>query len=150
MERSQTDPIVVKIKQLHAHAVVPKYQTPGSAGVDLHASEDCEIWMGMQAIIPTGIAMSIPPGYEGQIRPRSGLAAKCLITVLNSPGTIDSDYRGEIKVIMINHGEGLFRIKRGERIAQMVFTPVVRAQFQDVVDLDETARGAGGFGSTGL
>jgi dUTP pyrophosphatase len=149
VERVLTDPIVVKIKQLHAHAVVPKYQTPGSAGVDLHAIEDCEIWMGAQAIISTGIAMAIPLGYEGQIRPRSGLAAKKLITVLNSPGTIDSDYRGEIKVIMINHGEGLFRIKRGERIAQMVFTPVVRAEFEAVGDLEETERGSGGFGSTG-
>jgi dUTP pyrophosphatase len=141
--------INVKIMQLHEHAKRPQYQTPGSAGVDLHAVEDSEIWMGNQGIVPTGIAMSIPPGYEGQVRPRSGLAAKCLVTVLNSPGTIDSDFRGEIKVILINHGDEPFKIKRGDRIAQMVFTPVVRAEFEDVSALDDTERGSGGFGSTG-
>jgi dUTP pyrophosphatase len=144
-----TQRITVKIMQLHEHATRPKYQTPGSAGVDLHACEDCEVWTGSEAIVPTGIAMEIPLGYEGQIRPRSGLAAKNMITVLNSPGTIDSDYRGEIKVILVNHGDGIFKVKRGDRIAQMVFTPVVRAEFEEAIRLDSTERGAGGFGSTG-
>ncbi|NDC39332.1 MAG: dUTP diphosphatase [Proteobacteria bacterium] len=145
-----TQRITVKIMQLHEHAVRPKYQTPGSAGVDLHACEECEVWTGSEAIVSTGIAMEIPQGYEGQIRPRSGLAAKNMITVLNSPGTIDSDYRGEIKVILVNHGDGIFKIRRGDRIAQMVFTPIVRAEFEDVSSLDETSRGSKGFGSTGV
>lgn len=145
-----TQRITVKIKQLHPNAIQPKYQTPGSAGVDLHACEDCEVWTGSETIVSTGIGLKIPPGYEGQIRPRSGLAAKHMVTVLNSPGTIDEDYVGEIKVILVNHGDGIFKIKRGDRIAQMVFTPVVRAEFEDVRDLEETERGAKGFGSTGV
>lgn len=139
----------VKIMQLHADAVIPQYQTAGSAGMDLHAVEDCEIWMGKTALVRTGIGLAIPLGYEAQVRPRSGLAAKWGVTVLNSPGTIDSDYRGEIKVILINHGEDLFRIKRGDRIAQLLFAPVSRAELEVVGSLDETHRGAGGFGSTG-
>jgi len=145
-----TKRITVKIKQLHPHAIRPKYQTDGSAGVDLHACEDCEVWTGSETIVPTGIAVKIPSGYEGQIRPRSGLAAKHMITVLNSPGTIDEDYVGEIKVILVNHGDGIFKVKRGDRIAQMVFTPVVHAEFEDVRELDETERGTKGFGSTGV
>lgn len=144
-----SDHMRVRIVQLHGDAVIPQYQTPGSAGMDLHAVEDIEVWLGKTAVVRTGIAVAIPSGFEGQIRPRSGLAAKWGVTVLNSPGTIDSDYRGEIKVILVNHGEDLLRIKRGDRIAQIVFAPVVRAVFDTVDTLDETDRGTGGFGSTG-
>lgn len=144
-----SDTLSVRIVQLHEHAVLPKYQTVGSAGLDLHAVEDSEIWMGGVSIVPTGIAMAIPQGYEAQVRPRSGLAAKNSVTVLNSPGTIDSDYRGEIKVILINHGDELFKIRRGDRIAQIVFAPVSRVSFDTVSSLDESERGSGGFGSTG-
>ena len=144
-----SDHMRVRIVQLHGDAVIPQYQTPGSAGMDLHAVEDIEVWLGKTAVVRTGIAVAIPTGFEGQIRPRSGLAAKWGVTVLNSPGTIDSDYRGEIKVILVNHGEDLLRIKRGDRIAQIVFAPVVRAVFDTVDTLDETDRGSGGFGSTG-
>lgn len=139
----------VKIKQIHENAIIPKYQTTGSAGMDLHAVEDVELWVGESKVIPTGIAISVPEGHEAQIRPRSGLAANRQITVLNSPGTIDSDYTGEIKVILINHSDEIFRIKRGDRIAQIVFSPVSRAHFEVVSGLESTDRGAGGFGSTG-
>jgi dUTP pyrophosphatase len=139
----------VKIKQLHENAIIPKYQTTGSAGMDLHSVEDMELWVGETKAIPTGIAISVPDGHEAQIRPRSGLAVNRQITVLNSPGTIDSDYTGEIKVILINHSDEIFRIKRGDRIAQIVFAPVSRARFEVVSELESTGRGAGGFGSTG-
>lgn len=139
----------VKIKQLHENAIIPKYQTTGSAGMDLHSVEDMELWVGETKAIPTGIAISIPDDHEAQIRPRSGLAVNRQVTVLNSPGTIDSDYTGEIKVILINHSDEIFRIKRGDRIAQIVFAPVSRAHFEVVSDLESTGRGAGGFGSTG-
>lgn len=139
----------VKIKQLHENATIPKYQTTGSAGMDLHSVEDMELWVGETKAIPTGIAISVPDGHEAQIRPRSGLAVNRQVTVLNSPGTIDSDYTGEIKVILINHSDEIFRIKRGDRIAQIVFAPVSRARFEVVSDLESTDRGAGGFGSTG-
>jgi len=144
-----SSPLSVRIVQLHENAVIPRYQTPGSVGMDLHAAEDVEIWMGKSAMVRTGIAIAIPEGYEAQVRSRSGLAAKSSVAVLNAPGTIDSDYRGEVKVILFNHGEGLFRIKRGDRIAQLVFAPVARAAFDTVSALDQTERGAGGFGSTG-
>jgi dUTP pyrophosphatase len=143
------DPITVKIQQLHAKAIIPRYQTAGSAGMDLHAVADSEVWVGETAVVPIGIGISIPPGYEAQIRPRSGLAASKSISVINSPGTIDSDYRGEVKVILVNHGDEIFRIKCGDRIAQLVFAPVTRAEFEAVASLDETPRGTGGFGSTG-
>lgn len=139
----------VKIKQLHENAIIPKYQTTGSAGMDLHSVEDMELWVGETKAIPTGIAISVPDGHEAQIRPRSGLAVNRQITVLNSPGTIDSDYTGEIKVILINHSDEIFRIKRGDRIAQIVFAPISRAHFEVVSELESTCRGAGGFGSTG-
>ena len=143
------DPITVKIQQLHAKAIIPRYQTAGSAGMDLHAVSDSEVWVGETEVVPIGIGISIPPGYEAQIRPRSGLAASKSISVINSPGTIDSDYRGEVKVILVNHGDEIFRIKCGDRIAQLVFAPVTRAEFEAVASLDETPRGTGGFGSTG-
>ncbi len=139
----------VQIKKLHPDAIVPKYQTAGAAGVDLCSVEDVTIGEGDKALVATGLSMAIPQGWEGQVRPRSGLAAKSALTVLNTPGTIDSDYRGEVKVILINHGHGVFHVRKGDRIAQMVFTPVAQADFAEVEDLESTDRGAGGFGSTG-
>ena len=139
----------VQIKKLHPDAIVPKYQTAGAAGVDLCSVEDVTIGEGDKALVATGLSMAIPQGWEGQVRPRSGLAAKSALTVLNSPGTIDSDYRGEVKVILINHGHGVFHVRKGDRIAQMVFALVGRAEFAEVEALESTDRGAGGFGSTG-
>jgi dUTP pyrophosphatase len=130
---------------------LPAYQTEHAAGMDLYAALDETLLLrpGQRAMIPTGIAIAIPQGFEAQIRPRSGLAFKHGITLLNSPGTIDSDYRGEVKVIAINHGHVVVRIHHGDRIAQMVITPVTRANLMTVDDLDDTERGTGGFGSTG-
>jgi dUTP pyrophosphatase len=139
----------VQIKKVHPDAIVPKYQTAGAAGVDLCSVEDVTIGEGDKALVATGLSMAIPRGWEGQVRPRSGLAAKSALTVLNSPGTIDSDYRGEVKVILINHGHGVFHLRKGDRIAQMVFALVGRAEFAEVETLESTDRGAGGFGSTG-
>ena len=130
---------------------LPCYMTPHAAGMDLYADLDQVIMLlpGARLLVPTGIAIALPDGYEAQIRPRSGLALKHGITMLNSPGTIDSDYRGEIGVIVINHGTEPFAITPGERIAQMVVAPVVRVDMVEVDMLDETRRGAGGFGHTG-
>ena len=128
---------------------MPAYATQGSAGVDLRASEPCVIPPGGRALVPTGLRIALPEGYEAQVRPRSGLALKHGVTLLNSPGTIDSDYRGEIGVILINLGQEPFSIQPGDRIAQMVFAPVTRGVWDEVDVLDETERGAGGFGSTG-
>lgn len=130
---------------------LPAYQTADSAGLDLVAAVEAEMVLqpGERALVPTGLAIALPSGYEAQIRPRSGLAYKHGLTVLNSPGTVDADYRGEVKVLMINLGQEPFAVKRGERIAQMVVAPVTQIAWQPVADLDETARGAGGFGSTG-
>lgn len=132
--------------------MLPHYQTGGSSGADLKADIDDKLIIppGEKVLVPTGIFLQIPEGYEAQVRPRSGLAAKKGITVLNTPGTIDSDYRGEVKVILINLGHENVCIKRGERIAQIVFMPVVRALFLRQTDIDETLRGEGGFGSTGV
>ena len=143
--------IKILIKRLSKEISLPKYETNGSSGMDLAANivDDINIDPGKTAIIPTGLALSIPKGFEVQIRPRSGLAAKKKITVLNTPGTIDSDYRGEIKVILINLGQETFKVEKGLRIAQMVVCPVVQAQIKEVEDLSETERGKGGFGSTG-
>ena len=139
----------VQIKKVHADAIIPKYQTAGAAGVDLCSVEDVTVGEGDKALVATGLSMAIPQGWEGQVRPRSGLAAKSALTVLNTPGTIDSDYRGEVKVILINHGHGVFHVRKGDRIAQMVFAPVAQAEFAEVEVLESTGRGAGGFGSTG-
>lgn len=132
---------------------LPAYETPGSAGMDLRAAvpvdEAIVLAPGARALVPTGLSFAIPEGYEVQIRPRSGLAAKHGITCLNTPGTIDSDYRGEVKVILINLGDSAFTIERAERIAQMVLAPVTQAAWKEVAVLDETSRGSGGFGSTG-
>ena len=145
--------IAVAITRLqHAQGLpLPSYETAGAAGMDLRAAVDAPLSLqpGERALLPTGIAIALPEGFEAQVRPRSGLAVKHGITVLNSPGTIDSDYRGEIKVPLINHGDEAFLIQRGERIAQMVIAPVTRVSFEEVATLDETKRGAGGFGSTG-
>ena len=131
---------------------LPKYQTEGSAGIDLPAAIEgsATIDPGARLLIPTGFAFSIPRTYEGQIRPRSGLALKHGITVLNSPGTIASDYRGEVSVLLINHGNKTFFFERGDRVAQMVFTKVEQVKFKEVKVLDKSDRGIGGYGSTGL
>ena len=127
----------------------PAYATAGAAGMDVVAAEDLDLAPGARHAVATGFAMAIPEGYEVQVRPRSGLALKHGITCLNTPGTIDSDYRGEVKVILANLGDAPFPIRRGDRIAQLVPAPVQRAQFEEVAALDDTARGSGGFGSTG-
>ncbi len=132
---------------------LPRYETEGAAGMDVRAAvpEGTPLVLepGARAMVPTGLSMAIPEGYEIQMRPRSGLAARHGVTCLNAPGTVDSDYRGELKVILINHGTEAFTIARGERIGQMVLAPVTRAAFAVVEELPETARGEGGFGSTG-
>ncbi|MBO6511949.1 MAG: dUTP diphosphatase [Roseibium sp.] len=130
---------------------LPAYQSDLAAGLDLQAAVDQPLTLapGERALVPTGLSMALPAGYEAQVRPRSGLAAKHGITVLNTPGTIDADYRGEVKVILINLGSEPFEINRGERIAQMVVAPVLQAQIVEVETLSETERGSGGFGSTG-
>ena len=147
--------ITVELQRLsHAEGLpLPAYQTAEAAGLDLTAavpeSEPMTLAPGQYALVPTGLAIALPAGHEAQVRPRSGLAAKHGVTVLNSPGTIDADYRGEIKVILINHGAAPFVIKRGERIAQMVIAPVVQAQLVPATALSTTDCGSGGFGSTG-
>ena len=128
---------------------LPSYATPGAAGMDVVAAEDLDLQPGQRHAVATGFRVAIPDGYEIQVRPRSGLAFKHGITVPNTPGTIDSDYRGEIKVLLINHGTESFPIRRGERIAQMMLAVLTRAEFDEVEELCETTRGAGGFGSTG-
>lgn len=132
----------------------PAYESTAAAGMDLRAAVALEnplvIKAGARALVPTGLAIALPDGFEAQVRPRSGLAARHGVTVLNSPGTVDADYRGEVKVILINHGDSPFVIERGMRIAQMVIAPVTRAAMIKVESLDETERGGGGFGSTGV
>lgn len=150
-----TKPLRIAVTQLlHGQGLaLPAYQTEHAAGLDLLAAvpEDKPVVLapGDRALVPTGLAMALPAGYEAQVRPRSGLAVKHGVTVLNSPGTIDADYRGEIGVPLINHGREAFTIKRGERIAQMVVAPVVQISFETVGELPSSARGQGGFGSTG-
>jgi dUTP pyrophosphatase len=128
---------------------LPRYASAQAAGLDIVAAQALAIEPGAVALVATGFAMAIPQGYEVQVRPRSGLAAKHGVTVLNAPGTIDSDYRGEVKVILINHGAQAFSIARGDRVAQLVPAAVAQAECEEVAHLDETERGAGGFGSTG-
>ncbi len=128
---------------------LPAYATPGAAGLDVVAAEDVTLAPGERHAVATGFAIAIPDGYEVQVRPRSGLALRHGITCLNTPGTIDSDYRGEVKVILANLGSEPFAVRRGERIAQLVPAPVLKAEFVEVDSLEETSRGAGGFGSTG-
>ena len=141
----------IGIKKLSSKVLTPKYATSGSSGMDIAAyiEQDIIINPGEKALISAGFSLSIPQDYEVQIRPRSGLAAKKGVTVLNTPGTIDSDYRGEIKVILINLGKEVFSVKNGERIAQMVVCPIKQVVVEEVEELSETNRGVGGFGSTG-
>tara|TARA_B100000212_G_C27035585_1_gene389278 strand:+ start:104 stop:544 length:441 start_codon:yes stop_codon:yes gene_type:complete len=143
--------IEILIKRLSNNISLPKYETDGSSGLDLAANIENKVKIepGKTAIIPTGISVSIPINYEIQIRPRSGLAAKYQISILNTPGTIDADYRGEIKVILINLGKKTYEVEKGARIAQMVLCPVIKAKIKEVDSLDKTNRGSGGFGSTG-
>ena len=145
------DPVAVKLRRLpHGQGLdLPAYATPGAAGMDVVSAETVTIASGARHAVATGLSLAIPEGYEIQVRPRSGLALKHGITVPNTPGTIDSDYRGELKVILINHGGDSFAIARGDRIAQLVLAPVVQAQWREVEELEETVRGEGGFGSTG-
>ena len=146
--------LTVKIKPLDhfGDLALPQFETALAAGADLRAAltEDMSLAPGARALIPTGFAMALPAGYEAQIRPRSGLAYKHGITCLNTPGTIDADYRGEVKVLLINHGSEPFTITRGERVAQMVIAPITQPDFARVDSLDDTIRGDGGFGSTGV
>ncbi|WP_029910175.1 dUTP diphosphatase [Caulobacter sp. UNC358MFTsu5.1] len=149
-----TAPHIPVVQLAHAQGLpLPAYETNGAAGMDLRAAvdEDAPLVLkpGSRFMVPTGLAFAVPLGFEAQVRPRSGLAAKNGVTCLNTPGTIDSDYRGEVKVILINLGEEDFTIRRGDRIAQLVIAPVVQASWGLTTSLDETARGAGGFGSTG-
>ena len=138
------------IKKLHKNIILPEYKTDGSSGMDLMANveQTVKILPGEKKIISTGIMVAIPEQYEIQIRPRSGLAAKNGISVLNTPGTIDSDYRGEIKVILINLGKDIFQINKNDRIAQMIVCPIIKVELKEVESLPKTARGEGGFGST--
>ena len=141
----------ILIKRLSKEVSLPKYETSGSSGMDLAAyiNNNVNLEPGKSEIIPTGISVAIPEGFEIQIRPRSGLAAKNKISVLNTPGTIDADYRGEIRVILINHSDKTFVIENGLRIAQMVVCPIIQVQLEEVDELNKTIRGEGGFGSTG-
>ena len=143
--------VKVLIKKLNSKVQLPKYKTDGSSGMDLMAFTERPINIRPQesVLVPTGISIAIPQDTEVQIRPRSGLAAKSNISVLNTPGTIDSDYRGEIKIILFNHGKEEFTVNNNDRIAQMVLMPVLKAEFEEVEDLPKTLRGSGGFGSTG-
>jgi dUTP pyrophosphatase len=143
--------IAVRIKRLpHGEGLpLPAYATSGAAGMDVVSAEDVTLAPGTRHAVATGLILAIPEGYEVQVRPRSGLALKHGITVPNTPGTIDSDYRGELKVILINHGTQPFMIQRGDRIAQLVLAPVLQAAWEEVAELDATERGEGGFGSTG-
>ena len=144
--------VAVTILAHGADLPLPDYASQGAAGLDLYAAIDGEMTLapGARALVPTGLKMALPAGFEGQVRPRSGLAVKHGVTVINAPGTVDADYRGEVMVALINLGEEPFIVERGMRIAQLVVAPVTRAVLSEVTNLDETARGGGGFGSTGL
>lgn len=141
---------VLKVKLLHEQAQLPKYAHPGDAGLDLFAATSVTINPGASALIPTGISIQLPPNTEAQVRPRSGLALKHQVTVLNTPGTIDEGYRGEVGVILINHGNYPFEVTPGMKIAQMVIQPVLRVTVEEIEVLTTTSRGTGGFGSTGV
>lgn len=144
--------VALRVVKLRESAELPAYQTSGAAGLDLCAAVErpVELLPGRRALVPTGLAVAIPPGYEGQVRPRSGLALKHGVTVLNAPGTIDEDYRGEVGVVLVNHGVTPFLVEHGMRIAQLVIAPYVRAVVAEVSELEPTGRGGGGYGSTGL
>jgi dUTP pyrophosphatase len=150
-----SDPPVIKFRRLHpdtdADIPLPRYMTPGASGMDIHIAvpETLTLSPGAIALLPTGFSMALPPGYEAQIRPRSGLAVKYGIGLINSPGTIDADYRGEVKIAVINWGDREYQVRRGDRMAQMVIQRVCRAEIELVEMLDDTPRNAGGFGHTG-
>ena len=151
MEQTSVQVAITRLPH-NADLPLPSYETSQAAGMDLPAAIEADLVIepGRRAVVPTGLAIALPAGYEAQVRPRSGLAAKNGVTVLNSPGTVDADYRGEVKVILINLGDAPFTISRGMRIAQMVIAPVTQAAMVEVSVLPATARGAGGFGSTGV
>ena len=142
--------MILRFKRLNPDAVLPAYAHPSDAGMDLRSVADLEIPRGGRALVPTGLVILLPANYEAQVRPRSGLALKRGVTVLNSPGTIDSGYRGEIGVVLANFGDETFTIKKGDKIAQLVIAPVIQPQVEETDALDGTDRGAGGFGSTGV
>ena len=139
----------LKVKRIHAEAKLPHYAHPGDAGLDLFSVEDQVIHPGETRLIRTGICVELPPGTEGQVRPRSGLALKNQITVLNTPGTVDEGYRGEVGVILINHGNKAFEVRKEMKIAQFVIAPVLRVEVEEIGELSDTRRSSGGFGSTG-
>jgi dUTP pyrophosphatase len=139
----------LKVKRLNPAAILPAYARAGDAGLDLFAVKAIAIAPGASALVPTGIAIELPPGTEGQVRPRSGLALKHSITVLNTPGTVDEGYRGEVGVILINHGQAVFAVEAGMKIAQLVVSPRIQVDVQETAELSGTQRGSGGFGSTG-
>lgn len=141
--------MVLKFKRIHPDAVLPAYAHPSDAGMDIRSVEDIVIPAGKRALVHTGLVMLLPPMYEAQVRPRSGLALKSGVTVLNTPGTIDSGYRGEVGVILANFGDADFQVKKGDKIAQVVIAPVTQPEVVETDEIDETDRGAGGFGSTG-
>jgi len=140
----------IRIKKIKENAILPHYAHDGDAGVDLYSTEDYVLKPGQRILVSTGVIIAVPQGYEAQIRPKSGLALNHGISVCNSPGTIDSGYRGEIGVIAINHSKEEFKIEKGTKIAQLVFNKIEKAEFEEVKSLDNTKRGHGGFGSTGL
>lgn len=141
--------MVLKVKRINPEAILPQYAHPGDAGLDLFSCEHAELQPGSSKVIKTGIVIELPKGTEAQVRPRSGLAAKHALTVLNTPGTIDEGYRGEVGVILINHGKENFVVEKGMKIAQMVIKPVLCVEVQETQELTDTKRGSGGFGSTG-
>jgi len=142
--------MTVRFKRISPDAIMPAYAREGDAGMDLCSVDDLTIAPGARALVHTGLVMALPPGYEAQVRPRSGLALKHGVTVLNTPGTIDAGYRGEVGVVLVNLGDVAFRVGKGDRIAQLVVAPVLRAETLEVDEVDDTSRGAGGFGSTGI
>ena len=142
--------MTVRFKRIHPDAARPAYARPGDAGMDLRSVDELVIPRGGRALVHTGLVMQLPPMFEAQVRPRSGLALKSGVTVLNTPGTIDSGYRGEVGVILANFGDGDFKVSKGDRIAQLVVAPVTQAEVVEVAEVDETDRGSGGFGSTGV
>jgi len=142
--------MTLRFKKVHPDAVLPSYAHPSDAGMDVRSVADLTIAPGKRALVPTGLVMLLPPMYEAQVRPRSGLALKSGITVLNTPGTIDSGYRGEVGVILMNLGESDFIVKKGDKIAQIVIAPVTQPEIVETDSIDETDRGSGGFGSTGV
>lgn len=141
--------MTVRFKRIHPDAALPSYAHEGDAGMDVRSVEDATIPAGGRLLVHTGLVMALPPGYEAQVRPRSGLALKHGVTVLNTPGTVDAGYRGEVGVILANFGDAPFEVRKGDKVAQLVIAPVTRALVEETDSVDDTERGAGGFGSTG-